>query len=255
MSKLVAIVSDIHFPHHNKAAWAAFKKWVRINKPYRIIIDGDVIDAESVSRFSKDIHSDPYLVNEIKLCVSELNWLHKYCKNIDMMEGNHCARLFLKLKDTLGYAAKGLKGLTLEEQLYAHGLNPDIKYYKESVKFKGIMVGGVLIRHGDRQAGGRFGHGKHVAAARLEKSMGQDEVIGHTHRLQMFTKTGIDKTAFAISNGCMSNDHPYNLTPDWQKSFVILEVYGSHDEYCTPYPVLIRKGKFSWAGTVYSGNE
>lgn len=255
MSKIVAIVSDIHFPYHDKFAWKAFKKWVARVKPYRIIILGDALDMEAVSRFAKKPKSDPYVISEIKMFANEVNWLYQYCQNIDIVGGNHEARLENKINDALGYAANGLVGLTVEEQLYAQGMNKKVKYYNESVNFRGLKVGGCLLRHGDRQSGGKFGNGKHVAANRLEKSMGQNEVIGHTHRLQFFTKTAGGRTAWAISNGCMSQDHSYNLDPDWQRSFVILEVFGSNDSQCTPYPVLIQDGKFSWGGVLYNGKE
>lgn len=255
MPKITAVISDLHFPYVNKKSWRAFKKWVVHVKPYRIVILGDALDVESISKYGKSPNKSPYLANEIKEFVDEVNWLYKYCKNIDIVQGNHELRLESKIAESLGYAAKGLAGLSIKEQLYLQGMNTAVKYHKESTSFRGLMVGGVLLRHGDKQSGGKYGHGKHVAATRLEKSMGQNEIIGHTHRLQMFTKTAGGRTAFAISNGCMSADHDYVLDPDWAQSFIILEVFGSNDSMCTPYPVLIQQGKFSWGGVLFNGSE
>jgi predicted phosphodiesterase len=249
-SGIIAIVSDIHFPHHDKAVWKAFKKWAAYVKPKRIIILGDFVDLEAISRFGKSPGSTPYVVNELKLFIQEANWLATIAQ-VDIVFGNHEARFDKKVAEAFGYAANGLLGLTLKDQLYFQGLDNHIKIYEESTKFRGIQIGQFLLRHGDKQAGRVAA--KNIASIKLDKSLGDSEIVGHHHAMQYVCRTNGPKIAQAIVNPCMTIDHEYAVGNQWVRGFTILEEVSK--DFVTPYPVVIHQGKFAYGGRVYNGNN
>lgn len=248
-TEITAIVSDIHFPDHDKAVWGAFKKWVADVQPTRVVVLGDFIDLAAISRFSKSPKQSPYIAPEIKQSVKEFNWLKQHVDNLDIVFGNHEARYDSKLAECFGYAADGLVGLTLKEQLFAQGLNKNIKVYSESTHFRGINIGQFLLRHGDKQAGRVSG--KNIASIRLDKSLGESEIVGHHHTMQYVCRTNGDKCVMALVNPCMTVDHEYAVGAQWVRGFTILEQVTK--DWVTPHPIVVHKGKFAYGGKVYSG--
>ena len=118
------------------------------------------------------------------------------------------------------------------------GLDKRCKWLKEDTKFRGVHCGPFLLRHGHNQARGFGGGGKHLAANRIMKSLGDSEIFGHHHRAQLFCQTARGKTAIAISNPCMTGDHDYDTDPNWQRGFTILELYGPNNKYATPHLII-----------------
>lgn len=250
-SKITAIVSDIHFPDHDKEVWGAFKAWVKDVKPHRVIVLGDFIDLAAISRFGKSPKDSPYVAPEMKMFIKEANEIKQYVNRMDVVAGNHEARFDIKLGESLGYAALGLQGLSLKEQLFALGLDTDINYYVESTKWRGLTVGQFLLRHGDKQAGRVSA--KNIASLRIDKSLGDSEIVGHHHTMQYVCRTNGDKIAMALVNPCMTIDHEYAVGSQWVRGFTVLEEV--NPQWVTPYPIVIHKGKFSYGGKVYSGKR
>lgn len=250
-SNITAVVSDIHIPHHDTEVWGAFKKWVADVKPSRIVVLGDFIDLNAVSSYTKSPSSSPYISPEMKTFVKEANWLYQYVSQLDVVEGNHEARFNKRISEALGYAADGLVGLTLKEQLFAMGLNPNINYYVESTKFRGLTIGQFLLRHGDKQAGRVAA--KNIASIRIDKSLGESELVGHHHAMQYICRTNGKKTVMALVNPCMTLDHEYAVGAQWVRGFTILDHVTP--SWVTPYPVVVNEGKFAYAGKVYSGKK
>ena len=78
VSDVTAIVSDIHFPHHMPAAWAAFREWHRETRPARTSIGGDFLDLAQLSSFPQDPASSVYVVPEIQQFVKDRIAAYKY---------------------------------------------------------------------------------------------------------------------------------------------------------------------------------
>jgi predicted phosphodiesterase len=250
-SKITAIISDIHFPHHDKEVWGAFKKWAVDIKPNHIIVLGDFIDLSAISRFAQSPGASPYIAPEMKLFIKEINYLTQFSSKITIIGGNHEIRFDKRIAETFGYAADGLVGFSLKDQLYVLGLSKDIEYFTESTKFRGLTVGQFLLRHGDKQAGRVAA--KNIASLKIDKSLGESEIVGHHHTMQYVCRTNGDKIAQAIVNPCMTIDHEYAVGSQWVRCFTILEEVSK--DFVTPYPVVIHKGKFSYGGKVYSGKR
>lgn len=250
----VAIVSDIHFDLHDVPTWNAFRQWHSDVQPDKTVILGDFVDIGMMSRWSQGSNDPLFVIPQIKCFVKEANALAEETGELIIVEGNHDERWARYINGDKPYVLQDALGLTLKDQCHAQGLTENLSWIREDTEVKGIECGPFVLRHGHNQAG-RFGGGKHLAANRISKSLGQCEVFGHHHRGQLYAQTAHGKTAIAIANPCMTGDHEYSKDPDWQRGFTILEVFGKKNEYATPYVVIMNEGKFAWNGTVYDGNK
>lgn len=250
---VVAIVSDIHFDLQHEATWRAFRKWHADVKPSKTIILGDFVDLGMMSKYVQEATAPIHAIPQIKMFVHEANALAKEAKEVVVVEGNHDERWARVVFGAAPIALSGAIGLTLQEQCRFQGLAKSVKWYREDTITRGVQCGPFILRHGHNQQG-RFGGGKHLAANRLNRTMGMSEVFGHHHKAQVFCQTAMGRTAVAVSNPCMTGDHEYNKDPDWQRGFTILELYGPDKCYASPFVVIMNDGHFAYNGKVYDGN-
>jgi len=249
-SQIVCTVSDIHFDLHDVPTWRAFRKWHARNKPDRTIVLGDFLDLGMMSKFTPGPEDTRDPIAQIKCFVTEVNALVAEAGTVEVMEGNHDERWGKYVLGAAPDILKDAKGLSLREQCLAQGMDERIIWHRESNVTPSIKVGHVALRHGHNQSG-RFGGGKHLCANRLAKSMGESEGFGHHHRAQLFWMTAHGKTAFAVSNPCMTRRHNYSVDPDWQWGFTKYEVV---DGRAFPYLIVMENGVFAEGGRVYDGN-
>jgi len=254
-SEIVAIVSDIHFDLHDVPTWKAFRYWHKDVRPDKTVILGDFLDLGMVSRYTIGKEQPLYAIDQVKCFVEEANSLEKECNELIVVSGNHDERWDKYVHGNLPFVLKDSLGLTIKDQCYAQGLSKKVSWVQEDLTVKGVKCGPYMLRHGHNQQKGRFGGGKHLAANRVAKTLGQSEIFGHFHRAQMFCQTASGKTAVAISNPCMTGNHEYDFDPDWQRGFTVLELYGPNKKYATPYVILIDNGCFSYGGKIYDGNK
>lgn len=252
-SRIVAIVSDIHFDLHDKAVWRAFRKWHTNVRPFQTIMLGDVVDLGMLSRFAPGENDPTNAIDQIKVFVQEANALVRECGSLLVMEGNHDERFEKITKGANPTLLKGAKGLGFSDQCYAQGLSRSVQFLRESTRFLGTHVGQFLLRHGHKQSN-KFGAAKYLAGNHLDKSMGQSEVFGHHHRLDLAVRSAFGRTAVAIANPCMVVDQEYHLNPGWSRGFTILELDAPNYKRATPHPILMENGVFSWGGITYDGN-
>jgi len=249
-TRLVAIVSDIHFDAHDPAAWAAFRLWHTTNRPAETIVLGDFVDLGMMSRYRQGDEDPLNAIEQVKEFVREANALAAECELLTVVEGNHDERWGRLVEAFQAGALKGAIGLTLREQCYAQGLDSRVRWIRESAKTPPLRIGGFTLRHGHRQVG-RFGGPMHIAANRITKNLGASEVVGHHHRAQFFARSAGGRTAVVIANPCLTGDHEYAPDADWQRGFTIIETLGA--DRATAYPIVMHDGAFAWAGRVYDG--
>jgi predicted phosphodiesterase len=253
-SRITAIVSDIHFDLHDPIAWKAFRRWHTYTKPYHTVIMGDFVDLGMLSVYKQGPKDPVYAIPQIKMFVKEANILKKEATKVSVLSGNHDERWEKMILGHLGASIKDAKGLSLQEQCFAQGLNTDINFFTETNEFRGIKVGDFILRHGHNQSG-RFGGGKHLSINRLSHTMGESEVIGHHHRIQMACQTHGGRTAIAVANGHLTRAHEYSKDSNWQLGFTVLEQYGPNFKHTTPHPIIIQNGGFAYGGKIYSGKS
>jgi hypothetical protein len=246
-SKLCAVLGDIHFPHHHQRAWESFVAWCQDWRPAHVLINGDALDFEALSRFTKT-RANVDAIAEIKVFVREVSRLLDHVGQLEVMEGNHDER-WGNIFAAHALHLEGAIGLTLEEQCRFQGLDARVKWTREDVHTLGARIGPFKVRHGHKQTRG-FGP-MYIAATRLRKTLGDEEIVNHHHRAQMHCVTAFGKMARAIATPAMTNPHDYAPGADWQTGFTVVECFGDD---ATAYPVVMTlDGRFAWGGRVYNG--
>lgn len=251
-SRIVAVVSDIHFDLHHESTWRAFRLWHAHVRPWKTVILGDFVDFGMLSKYVQEASAPIHALPQIRCFVKEANQLVQECGELVVVEGNHDHRWSKAIAALSAAAFKGAIGLSLREQCRFQGLDERVRWVIEDAHVSGVEIAQFILRHGHNQSG-RFGGGKHLAANAIMKTLGQSTVMGHHHRAQMFCQTAFGKTSVAIANPCMTKEHEYAPGADWQRGFTVLELQAPRYEHATAYPVLIEKGKFAWGGRTYHG--
>lgn len=252
----VCVFSDVHFDVEHKKCWASFRSWHQDNRPAVSVAMGDMVDLGMLSRFEQGSEDQTHAVVQIRRAVEELNSVAKECGTLIVMPGNHEERWEKAIYGKNAPALKGATGLDLKSQYYAQGLNPGIRWVSESADNPGLLLGkkAMLVMHGHKQSTG-WGI-KNISSANLTKFPTVSTIVGHHHRAQMMCRTSLGQTIVSIANPHLSGSHEYNITPDWQRGFTVLEFYGRTRlrdcETFTPYVVVMdTRGRFVWNGKVY----
>jgi hypothetical protein len=254
-SRIVAVVSDVHFDLHHEPTWRAFRKWHADVRPWKTVFDGDMVDFGMLSRYVQAPDAQVHAIPQIKVCVEEINPVAEETQaGAYFLPGNHSERWEKYVFGQAPHVLRDALGLSLEDQFRAHGLSEKVNWVKESNEFLGVRIGQFLIRHGHKQQG-KFGGGKYLAGNRLMKNMARSEVFGHHHVGQMHCISGGGRTAIAIANPCMVSDQDYCVDPSWQRGFTILELDAPDYKRATPHLIIMEKGRFSWGGQTYDGNK
>jgi hypothetical protein len=128
----------------------------------------------------------------------------------------------------------------------------NIKISNQNVKLKFVplnkfyKIGKLYLTHG-------LYTNKYHAAKMLD-SVNKSVMYGHTHDVQIYTKTGLvdDDKHQAISIGClcdMSPEYMKNRPNNWMHAFAMVDVQRNGD--FTPHVVNIFDGKASWNQKLY----
>lgn len=255
--RTVALASDLHFPFHQPKLWRSFKRWQRAEKPDLTVLNGDIFDLAGLGRFMPEESQPPYLVREMRMGIREIHQLHG---KVVMLDGNHEARWRKALIRELAPQMRGMIGLSFAEQMYAQGLDKKkCSWVFETAQVYGLWLGSgearTLIRHGDHQ----FPMGpKAIAQAMLARTPHVNQVIGHVHRVQLYTQTSVGKVRWAMSLGTMQKPQEFAKDPNWQHGFGVLHFWGGPTlDTCThvqPVPVLMdEEGSFVYQGRLWYG--
>ena len=165
------ISNDFHGQFRDSVACELFKGFLRREQPERLVLDGDIVDFYSISRFDKDPSRKEDLQDELNDSFNFLVDIRECIPDadIDYIEGNHEARLRKYLRSKAPALAT-LDALNIESLL---GLNElDIRYEED-----GIWLGDLFVYHGSivRTQSGMTAH------AELLKN-GCSGMSGHCHR-------------------------------------------------------------------------
>lgn len=258
MTKLhnVAVLSDIHFPHHHLDAVTTAQDILLDINPELVILNGDIIDLESLSRFDPTDKMEVHVAREIDVAVDFANSFTKNGIDVVFVPGNHESRFEKSIYGDKRSKLRGLSGLTLKEQFYARGLDKNARWLSEAPGCPGWWHSSTqtLVRHGDRQSSGSGS--VNIAHKLIRENPGINVVHGHHHKAQMQTQTVLKTVRFGISNPHLSGDHDYASHPNWQRGFTLLQFVGaSRLRDCTrvfPHIVLIDEdGVAAYGGKVY----
>jgi predicted phosphodiesterase len=218
---------DTHFPFHDEAALACFKRAVQEEQPDILIVLGDMLDAVIFSSFDAKTFSEAkakdFKKSEIDPANKHLDFLQKHSKKVIYIEGNHEARVE-RVAVKLGQLGAGIYSLISPKVLLSNG-RKNFEWVDYNVDFKKAhykITPRLLALHGLSTA-------KHAPAKHLEKLKSYSVIYGHTHRRQSDTRRDPiqDLVHEAMSPGCLST-----LTPKYMHGNPNEWVHGFLLGYC-----------------------
>lgn len=183
------VLADVHAPCHDRAAWACALGVIRELAPQRVVINGDFLDLESLSRHPKARPDLTRLSGEWYAGNVMLDELQDAAGSAEVvyLEGNHesrASRYCLEFGPLDGV-------LDVAQSLY---ITPRGEYHREAVKLRGVRWVPLRLQPFDLEGVGYL-HGvfecMHHAAAHANglgpRSGLRTLVTAHMHAWQSFT--------------------------------------------------------------------
>lgn len=259
---LVLVASDFHAQYTDKFALRVFLDTAKRMQPDVVMLNGDILDLYSLSRFAKDPTAVDGAQQEINYVVNAIfKPLREACPNsqIDFGEGNHEWRLINYLMGQ----APGLASLDCLEfgklfRLDEFEINLVArKAFRKTVikarnRFENYAIYGanaLLVTHGSCT-------GSNPAKAELER-WGMNGISGHMHQPSSYTGgSGLTGAKHWNVLGCMARtslSKQYMEAPaKWINGFGYAEIHG---RTCQTTQVTIQDGFCSVAGLRYLRNQ
>lgn len=212
---VVIVGMDAHYwPGKRTTAHKAFVEWVRDLEPKAVILNGDVIDASTISRHPPiGWENHPSLEEELNTAQERLAEIEAASPDSDFIWplGNHDARFETKIA-SIAPEYRGVKGVHLKD------------HFPNWRPVWGVEVGGpqgIVIKH-------RFKGGAH-AAYNNAVSSGRSILTGHLHRLSVIPYTDYTGTRYGVEGGMLGDPsgpqfmgytegNPLN----WRAGFIVL---------------------------------
>lgn len=200
--KRLAVIGDLHIPHHNVEALKLTIRHCQKENPDAILLNGDTMDFYALSFHEKDPRRVNWL-GELEAGRQAMRMLRSAFPNIPIIykAGNHCIRLERHLQK---YAPILLGMEEFELPVLLRLGETGVQYVENKVN---IWAGKLNIIHGDeyRGAGG-------VNPARwLSLRTGENSMCSHFHR----TSSHMDRTIRHDIRGWWSLGCMCELTPLW----------------------------------------
>ncbi|ADO44932.1 metallophosphoesterase [Hydrogenobacter thermophilus TK-6] len=214
----IGVISDVHFPYHDKTALkTALKKLYELEID-TLVMNGDIVDFYSVS-FWERRPDRRNLQKERELALMAFDRIRKIFPDAEIIykEGNHEERLarFLSRKAPELYDIE-----ELQTDTFLRLKDFGIVYVKEKRR---IEAGELDIIHGHEY---RSFASVNIAISYLRKSF-RNILIGHFHRRQEDTKKDIrDELSGAWVVGCLCDLKPdYSPNNEWTHGFAFVELF------------------------------
>ena len=211
------ILSDIHFPYHDKEALEIALNYGLKNNCTSLLINGDMLDFYQLSRFDKDPRKR-HFQEEIEMGRDFLLQCSKHFKHVYFKLGNHCERyekyLYVKAPEFLNVPDFQFKVLLKAAEMGVHVIEDK----------RIIDLGYLNILHGHEFLGATS---QAVNPARgLFLKTNESCVIGHLHKSSEHNQVTLNgKLITTWSTGCLCDLHPeYARINNWNHGFALVEV-------------------------------
>lgn len=215
-----AVIGCVHCPFQCDRAVDVALKVLAQEQPELIILNGDILDCYTISRFPKAKNRGTQFQYEITKTKEFIKKIQKTCPGAKIVfcEGNH----ELRIQTYLSTHAKELASLTcleLTELLELDDFGIEFVRYGDYFNITPTFV----VTHGTviRQKSGASAMGEQMKS-------GLSGVSNHTHRLGTVNVTNRSGQYSWTEAGCLClPEQEYVLgTADWQQGMAIVSVYG-----------------------------
>lgn len=227
---IVLVGSDCHYwPGDPSTAHRAFLKFIRDMRPSVVVLNGDVFDGASISRWERiGWDSRPTVKQELEACTVRLSEIEDAAKGAEKYWplGNHCARFETFLaKHAPQY--EGVQFTSLKD------------YYPKWKPCWSLFVNDTVIKH-------RFKGGIHATHNNTVWA-GKSIVTGHLHSLKVTPFSDLNGTRYGVDTGTMADpdgeqfiDYTEDNPKNWRSGFAVLTYW---------------KGKLLWPEIVHVMGE
>lgn len=213
----VIVFSDAHYwPGDPSLAHMALIDVIKSEKPQCIIANGDLLDAESISRHEpRGWKGAPTLREELDVVVERLGEVEKAAPNGCMLRrtlGNHDIR-YERWLAVHAPQYDGIRGMSLVDHIPKWGCSWSVE------------VNAVIVKH-------RWANGIHATYNNTLRS-GRSIVTGHLHSLQVRPWTDYNGTRYGVDTGTLSDpehdafDYTEDNPKNWRSGFAILRFANS----------------------------
>lgn len=209
---IILVGSDAHYhPGPPSTAHRAFVHFCKKLKPKIVIMNGDVLDAATISRHPPiNWGSLPTVKEELDVCQERLGEIAKASKDAQRFWplGNHDARFETRLA-TVAPEFKDVHGISLQDHF------PDWKPCW-SVHINNQLV----VKH--RNKGGANAPANNTLWA------GRSMITGHLHSQAVRSITDYDETRFGVDTGCLADiygpqfEYMEDNPRDWRSGFCVV---------------------------------
>ena len=245
---VTVVMGDAHEPHIDKWAFSVALQLTEAIKPSRVILNGDWTDCYQISKFAQPGSPGPGFPAEIEMSVASLGNVRKASgkATIDLIEGNHEFRLKAFLNHE-GSNLKGLKGLTMKEQLALTSM--DINY----IECRGSKWFSTYVKAHDDLLVGHFDktscHSAYAGKGLIEIH-GTNIITGHNHSAGVHHRTMEHGMVAAYEGGCLCTlDPPYMAPKNWAHAITVAIKDGVHPVYIRQ--IIINNGRAWYDGRLY----
>lgn len=235
----IAVLSDIHFPEQHVIAWPFVLKILPLLNIDKVVLLGDVVDFEPLSRF--DVPPDRRLLLQEHINVAEKELLHlrKALPDIPIIwkAGNHENHLQREvIKHPHLYS---LDHIRLPSLFHLNKYDVQWLEYKEN----NLKIGKLLFIHGDEiAAGGQY------PARNLYMKITGNVICGHYHKFDRYLhRLADDSTQGAWVNACLRTLHPsWQLFNQWSLGFSLVDT-SPGGFFHIEQVLLLKRGSKLWA--------
>jgi predicted phosphodiesterase len=215
--KKMLVLSDIHFPYHDKQALMVALRTGKQEEVDSILLNGDILDFYQLSKFTKD-YRKPSVKAELDIFRFFIDQLKQRFPDaaIYYKLGNHEVRLDRWIK----HNAQMFDGM-LDLKHLIDFVGAGVVYLKDNI---GVKFGKLNIIHGHEVRA----NGSLVNIARTYYMKTNSNImVGHWHQVQEYaTKTLNGDIHGAWATGCLCKldaDYTYGIN-SWNHGFAIVEM-------------------------------
>lgn len=193
---VIVVASDAHYwPGVASTAHRAFVQVIKDIKPQMVVLNGDMFDGSSISRYPKSTWgSTPSVKQELDAVTERLDEIKKAAKGAKRwwLLGNHDMRYESRLANLVPQF-EGVPGFSLQEQFSDWPMSISM-----------LVNGNLMIKH-------RYHNGIHATYNNALKS-GVSICTGHLHRLQATILTDYNGTRWGIDTGTLGETEGEHLS-------------------------------------------
>lgn len=216
----VGILSDVHVPYHSEIAVEAAVAWLRKAKVEALILNGDIADFYSISRWTKDPTQRDFS-GELEAVRQFVHWIRQQFPEIPIVYkcGNHEERwqhwLWQHAPEISGQKEMSLSAWL---KLDSHGI--DLVEDQRPV-----MVGKLPVLHGHELPKG-LAAPVNVARGAFLRTLAS-VMVGHSHRSSGHAESDMwHEETFCWSTGCLCDLTPeYARINRWNHGFAMVTVH------------------------------